>query len=740
MKTKTKFVASNKFTFVFIVAYLLLTFNTLEAQVPDPDLGKRADWLRGAWGLNWKPGRSYNGASESDDFTIKHFLAQVSHLETLDYIQIHLNESSIYSPVHVAPHPLIESFWEGDADSNGNLKNLVVPRTSIGRDPFLDIINDIRAQGLKVQVYVNSFNLLNRSDTDPADFPDVSKRWKEWCDTDPQAQKFINAKAYRDYEDYPNRKYMFCYAQFVLRDYAKTYGDLIDAWCFDSGRAIWENAGDIVDSDDVNDQRLYQAFADAVHKGNPDASVAFQNSPGDGAPLNPFTPATLFDDYMFGHPFNGGKNVGAVKNNQWLIDWSVERNGYAHIDDGKSRTWDDYVVAHYDPPMSDNQWNTGVTPGVPDEDFAEYYGKLLLGGGAVSLGVSLVGRYNFEKNLLAQDWTIHQMELLDAYLLENENGSGVTGLTILPEDTIILEVGQVKNFTVGFTPANTSTDIIWDTTQPEIITVNANGKLTAVGEGKANVRAKTADGIVETKTIRVTLPASNTVHITKRSAPGFAIDGGNGSADTQNVYQWASDESNVNQQWIEIDRGDGYYSYQKEATNHCIDGGDGGVKYQNVYLYTCNDTNQNQHWKKVDVGSGYYRLEKRNAPDFSLNGGSGGVNGQNIALWSSASTSQNLQWSITTISNTAKSADSGKIQTQSEVDAFVLYPNPANDIISFNQSIQNARIFDITGKTILTVTKETKNLNISQLQSGVYFLKVYSIEGESIIKKFIKQY
>jgi len=102
------------------------------------------------------------------------------------------------------------------------------------------------------------------------------------------------------------------------------------------------------------------------------------------------------------------------------------------------------------------------------------------------------------------------------------------------------------------------------------------------------------------------------VHITKRNARGFAIDGNRGAENGQNVYIWAENDNNVNQQWIEIDRGNGY--------------------------------NQNQHWQKVSVGGNAFQLVKRNAPGFALDGGSNGQNGQNIQLWRSGSSSQNLHW------------------------------------------------------------------------------------------------
>ena len=139
------------------------------------------------------------------------------------------------------------------------------------------------------------------------------------------------------------------------------------------------------------------------------------------------------------------------------------------------------------------------------------------------------------------------------------------------------------------------------------------------------------------------------VHITKRNAPGYAIDGGNGGAVGQNVYLWNANETNVNQQWVEIDRGDGYYSYQKRGTNFCIGGGNGGANRQNVGLGSCNVNNYNQHWQKVAQGDGGYKLIKRNATGFAINGGNSGADGQNVNLYNSSNTSQNLQWYVSPI-------------------------------------------------------------------------------------------
>ena len=115
---------------------------------------------------------------------------------------------------------------------------------------------------------------------------------------------------------------------------------------------------------------------------------------------------------------------------------------------------------------------------------------------------------------------------------------------------------------------------------------------------------------------------------------------------------WAANKNHPNQQWIELDQGNGYYSYQKINTNHCIDGGGRSTENRdNVYLYTCTANFENQQWKKVPTDGGAYKLIKHSNEGFAINGGSAGRNGQNVNHWDSGSSNHNLQWFIETISN-----------------------------------------------------------------------------------------
>ncbi len=74
---------------------------------------------------------------------------------------------------------------------------------------------------------------------------------------------------------------------------------------------------------------------------------------------------------------------------------------------------------------------------------------------------------------------------------------------------------------------------------------------------------------------------------------------------------------------------------------------------------------------------------------------------------------------------------------------FFVYPNPANDVLQFsnpnNIEISSISITDSIGKTVLTlnVAPNSNTIDISNLQSGVYFVK-FTTDNKSVVKKIIK--
>jgi len=68
-----------------------------------------------------------------------------------------------------------------------------------------------------------------------------------------------------------------------------------------------------------------------------------------------------------------------------------------------------------------------------------------------------------------------------------------------------------------------------------------------------------------------------------------------------------------------------------------------------------------------------------------------------------------------------------------------MYPNPANDYLSFdtnsNENI-DVQIFDILGKSVLRLKNIPNSINISELKSGIYFVQI-TLGSENTTKKLI---
>jgi len=229
--------------------------------------------------------------------------------------------------------------------------------------------------------------------------------------------------------------------------------------------------------------------------------------------------------------------------------------------------------------------------------------------------------------------------------------------------------------------------------------------------------------------------------ITKRNASSYGLNGGGGGSNGQNISLHSS-TNHANLTWTEINRGGGYYSYQKLNTNYCIDGGGNGSNGQNVKLWSCDEMNYNQQWKKVNVGSGFYLLEKRNASNYALDGSNGGTNGQNVKLWSKSTTQWNQHWKFNASSNS--NAKSAAVEKESEsINGFNVYPNPVNNELTLSLSEYDdettIKLFSVNGKKVIDTkpNNEVTKLDLSTLESGVYILKVHN-KSEDTIKKVIK--
>ena len=739
-----------------------LLFSITQAQ----NQGDRAQKFRGTWwgGVH---------ASLLDD--------RLLSLKTIDGWRVILTRGASESALHFAPVPRLNNLDGAD--------EVFPPNNDTTVKGYLDKIENA---GYMVQVYTNSENFIGGNQSQ---FEEFAESWKEWCDTNPTAQAFINSRSYHRKAGFPNRPYMFCYAEFVVKYYSQQFGKQIDLWTFDAGH-VMETHGDNATSGNVDDQRIYLAFAEAARAGNDEIAVAFNNGRSNSNfPGYPYAHATRADDFTFGHAFGGNGNHASKSGPQFGLNYRhIERmtatNGYVH-DEGRE-TWDDNIVGHFSSKLSTAAWDFGGTPAWEQRDFNEWNAEALSAGGMMTW----YGSYN-RPNTFVYDWVYPQLKATDDYLFargisvnsDNDNPSGFDAFSRIEAEDFTsqsgirtetgsegVNVGFIDNgdylrfedvdfadgieaFRVRVASATNGGDI-------QVRLNSPTGRLlgtVAVGNtgGWQNWVTRTIDvgfvvgvrdlylvfkgdrgSLMNVNWLRFTAPNitddnnNNTVvHITKRNATGFALDGNRGGANGQNLYLWNENNANVNQQWIEIDRGNGYYTYQKMGTNFVIDGDNGGSNRQNVHLWTINENNQNQHWQKVAVGRGVFKLIKRNAPGFALNGGNGGADGQNVNLFDASSTSQNLQWIITEIPGVSIKSD---ITTTEKI---VMFPNPVESIVTI-QGAENAtiRIYDMNGKTILTKHKISQNetLNLRQLSVGIYYAQVNRLQGSEVIK-LIKQ-
>jgi Secretion system C-terminal sorting domain len=81
------------------------------------------------------------------------------------------------------------------------------------------------------------------------------------------------------------------------------------------------------------------------------------------------------------------------------------------------------------------------------------------------------------------------------------------------------------------------------------------------------------------------------------------------------------------------------------------------------------------------------------------------------------------------------------LNTEINPNEIIIFPNPSRDLISIKGAgIQNIELFNGLGQFITSATPKnhTTSINIEDLKSGLYFLKI-DVDGRSINKSFIKE-
>lgn len=98
-------------------------------------------------------------------------------------------------------------------------------------------------------------------------------------------------------------------------------------------------------------------------------------------------------------------------------------------------------------------------------------------------------------------------------------------------------------------------------------------------------------------------------------------------------------------------------------------------------------------------------------------------------------------FSLSVTAQEGKASSLGKTQ-ENTIDGLSIYPNPTNGdkiyIVSRLSLEKEIEIFDVLGKKILQTTLSTKELNIGNLNAGVYIIKIREGEFSATRKLIVK--
>ena len=141
--------------------------------------------------------------------------------------------------------------------------------------------------------------------------------------------------------------------------------------------------------------------------------------------------------------------------------------------------------------------------------------------------------------------------------------SSGSGTSYVPVKTVNIETstktltkqGETLQLTVNITPQNaTDQKLTWTSSDPSVATVDANGKVTAVGDGTVAITAKTNNG----KTATITI----TVEIEQEKPDSSDIDTKlDTSFATLRLASVTSTKTTVTLNWTEVKGADGYVVY-----------------------------------------------------------------------------------------------------------------------------------------------------------------------------------
>ena len=74
------------------------------------------------------------------------------------------------------------------------------------------------------------------------------------------------------------------------------------------------------------------------------------------------------------------------------------------------------------------------------------------------------------------------------------------------------------------------------------------------------------------------------------------------------------------------------------------------------------------------------------------------------------------------------------------IDSVAIYPNPTkNTLFIQGKNIEAITIYSVSGKVVLAKQVNASFVDVSALHTGLYFINIDDNQGNTVVKKFIKQ-
>ncbi|MDO3694001.1 BNR-4 repeat-containing protein [Wenyingzhuangia sp. chi5] len=341
----------------------------------------------------------------------------------------------------------------------------------------------------------------------------------------------------------------------------------------------------------------------------------------------------------------------------------------------------------------------------------------------------------FSNSNSGNPWVINSL-LIDTKELK------VSNINIKEENVLVNELDVVQlHFTTS--PVEISSEnVTWSSDDENIATVDSNGLVTAVSSGSTTIYASLSNGnligscIVNVNAI-IPLANDTTFDFGTQSSPlmpnairihessqlnqsyGWITTNGilsrdrGSSSNTPNLDFVLSSENKEFQVYLE----NGVY---RITTTH----GDSDYAHDKMFIAANNES------AVADFSSetGNYIIN-----EFEVT-----VTNKKLVLKIGDNGGSDVNW----VWNTLKIERTGDLSVNRlDSEAFKIHPNPVSDVLTLqninNYNILKIEIYSVMGKKVLE-NKNIQPIDVSNLEKGVYILKIYTNNNSIAVKRFIK--